>query len=338
MHSYRMLMSMRSLLLAGLGDLDASAVLPEELDEILRVEGKIGADRFASEYGLQLATAQVKDEDGFNLLHYAGVAGNVSVMRVLLEEKKLQVNEGVGKDDQAHFIWKGATALHLSAMYNHEGVRFLLDKEANIDADDNMCMTPLHYCSISNRVEAMQILLDRKADIDHGDIWGLSPIGHAAGNARVQATTMLLKAGASLAGSHGWNPLHQLSISGGKGVTELLLDAGADVNSAIKIKPGSFLKVLHCGARVLKVFGNHSQTVQFLSHIDGMTPLMWAAFLGREELVQTFLERNADPSLKNSLDFTALDLATLTGHDDCIANAKKRSASGDHVDSPLVSA
>ena len=94
----------------------------------------------------------------------------------------------------------GRTPLHLAAWWNDnpEMVELLLDRGANIEAQDDYGSTPLHLATtIGNNPEVAALLLNRGADIEARDDNVGTPLHWAANNPEV--TALLLDRGADIA-------------------------------------------------------------------------------------------------------------------------------------------
>ena len=78
----------------------------------------------------------------------------------------------------------------------------------------------------------------------------------------------------------GWTPLHEAAQRGSKGIAEVLLKAGADVNAKAK---------------------------------DGWTPLHIAVSGKQREVAELLLANHADPNAKNNAGQTPLHLAVQSG-------------------------
>ncbi|GJP45404.1 hypothetical protein CLOM_g4800 [Closterium sp. NIES-68] len=103
----------------------------------------------------------VRDDRGWTLLHIASHMGNIRMVRQLLEEGDVGVDEpSLGPKHP------GATALHLAAAAGHVAVMdTLLEGGANIEARTrgNFGWTPLHHAARHNRRRAMRFLVESGA-------------------------------------------------------------------------------------------------------------------------------------------------------------------------------
>ncbi|CAI5474263.1 unnamed protein product [Closterium sp. Yama58-4] len=103
----------------------------------------------------------VRDDRGWTMLHIASHMGNVRMVRQLLEEGDVAVDEPSLGPKHA-----GATALHLAAAAGHIAVMdALLEGGANIEARTRggFGWTPLHHAARHNRRRAIRFLLESGA-------------------------------------------------------------------------------------------------------------------------------------------------------------------------------
>ncbi|HQQ11315.1 MAG TPA: ankyrin repeat domain-containing protein, partial [Synergistales bacterium] len=56
------------------------------------------------------------------------------------------------------------------------GVTRLIDRGADIEAQDKEGWTPLHYACMNGRTDIARLLLDRGADIEARDMWSYTPL------------------------------------------------------------------------------------------------------------------------------------------------------------------
>ena len=126
------------------------------------------------------------------------------------------------------------TALHYAANHkNPDLVKILLERGADVHAEDSEGRTPLFYCETA---QSAALLIQAGADVDAIDNDGNAPIHTAAATrGRAEVLQQLLSAGA---GVSDWNkylqtPLMRVTESSGPEMRkkiEMLLSQGADVN------------------------------------------------------------------------------------------------------------
>ncbi|WP_333023055.1 ankyrin repeat domain-containing protein [Wolbachia endosymbiont of Pentidionis agamae] len=71
-------------------------------------------------------------------------------------------------------------------------VKFLLEKEVDVNAVDNYGYTPLHHAAEKGLTEIAKLLLENEADVSAIDKDGETPLHWAAKNGRVDAIELLI--------------------------------------------------------------------------------------------------------------------------------------------------
>lgn len=155
--------------------------------------------------------------------------GKVEAVRALLQQNPalLSVRDA-----------EKSTALHVGAR-NEAMVRFLLEKKADVNAQNEMKETPLYLAADAEYLEAhtvIEMLLAAKADPNIANNDGDTPL-HVARSKDI-AELILAKGGDVRAvNDDGWTPLHSAVVQSREDVVEILLANKADVNA--KAKDGS---------------------------------------------------------------------------------------------------
>lgn len=68
---------------------------------------------------------------------------------------------------------------------------------------------------------------------------------------------------------------------------------------------------------MVKAFMKTKVANSVVANADGVTPVMYAASLGRAEIMQFFLDHGCNPHHRNRKGETALDISRSAGHRDC---------------------
>lgn len=134
----------------------------------------------------------------------------------------------------------GETPLHAAALRDQKHAplaSMLLERGADVHAEDRNAATPLHFAAAAGHREVARRLVARGADVCKEDRWSVTPLHKAAGNGQVALVEMLLANGASANALDEWGsaPLHRAVVRGQLAVAERLLGAdggAADANAA----------------------------------------------------------------------------------------------------------
>lgn len=134
----------------------------------------------------------------------------------------------------------GYTPLHLLARhyvdYHAEYLTLLLDRGASIRArSETLEETALHLAVSQGTVDSISILLDRGADIDAQDTDGETPLHAAVQDAYMEEATLLLDRGANIEAQRndGKRPFQLAVEQGDNMIFTLLRDRGANTNAIV---------------------------------------------------------------------------------------------------------
>jgi ankyrin repeat protein len=233
------------------------------------------------------AQARCTDEDGETPLRAAFMAGQVRVMKMLLQHMGLQ-----GLEERIEMEWtplmeacgEGKVGLVREVVQHMEG--------QELEETDNRGRTALHWAALSGHDEVVAILLDKGAQTDIRDDDGTTPLMMAASRGHLGVVQLLVQhtggQGLDATDHYGKTALH-LAVEGGhEAVVTFLLSQGAEATKA---------------------------------HSYGMTPFMSAVALGHVGMAQGFLELQGGQGLDEGDDTgkTALHWAVRGGHAEAAA-------------------
>jgi len=221
----------------------------------------------------QGASINILDEEGFSPLHYASYNGDIRTIEILLENgADVQLQDADGLDALGNAREGGnQTAIALLEDYikqkeidnilieavkskNSEKAKILLLDGADINAEDKLGFTPLHWAIINGDIEMVKFLLKEDADI-YFDIPNTAlnfaklkkqteiakileeraqmdaKLIQSVKTKNIEDIQYLLAQGASVncLDEEGFSPLHYASYNGDIRIIEILLENGADI-------------------------------------------------------------------------------------------------------------
>ena len=226
---------------------------------------------------------------------------------------------------------RGAELAELCALGDVQAVREALEAGERVAGRDERGRTPL-YCTVaagvrvplSTHLEVVRLLLLHGAEADAADGEGRTPLTLSLekGGAFAGLTELLLDFGADPNGpASGRTPLHLAAECGSARQVELLLERGA--NPLAKDGEGrsalmSALLAEDGGLEKVRLLLDAGSDVNARCPLwgdEGVTPLMAAAALAPPELVALLLDRGALMGLRSASGLRALDFARLAGRE-----------------------
>lgn len=207
----------------------------------------------------------------------------------------------------------GLAVLHLAADYRYESVvRLLLDKDADISVLDNTGMTALHKAALiqEDPMPIFQLLLESGADFSVKAEGGAA-LEMARSEWQEPMVRLLLERGADLVSvynKHGGTTLHFAARHGYDSIVRLLLDQGADISA----QDENGETALHLAAcyyeTTVRLLLDKGVDISIQDN-QGWTALHSAACIGEDKIAQLLLNRSADLSVRNKHGRTALGTA-----------------------------
>ncbi len=218
--------------------------------------------------------------------------------------------------------------MYAAGMGSIEAMQMLLDRGADVNAQNAFGQTALMWCATDAR--KVKLLLDRGADVNKTARSGRTALMLAAfANPSADIVRMLLAKGASanIRDQRGWTPLNAAAFGNDTATIRMLVDAGGDINT-----PDTFIGwtplmnaagngnleavklLLAKGAQVNAESKRQNLpkiqtgTVQF----GGWTALATASAFGPPEVVRTLLDAGAEVNVADVRGLTPLMLAVST--------------------------
>jgi uncharacterized protein len=189
-------------------------------------------------------------------------------------------------------LWASVKPLHIACLLRVTTIAaFLIENGAEIEAEDAIGDTPLHYAAIAGHKDAMQLLQSKGADINRK-------------------------------GPGGWTLLHRLAFldepQHARMVNRLVQETGLNINATdsndstalhLSINEGStgfFAALIEGGADV------------HISNSSGDTPLSLALKSNKSRFARCLLEAGADLNIDGTKTATPLIVAILQGSTSCV--------------------
>jgi ankyrin repeat protein len=164
-------------------------------------------------------------------IHELAQKGDLEGLKAMIEKDPKLVNIR-DKDGRTPLHW-ASRGVHL------EVVKFLVDKGADVNAEDSNKVVPLHSLAVRNAAAAIAILVAKGAEVDAKDYGGNTALHYAALSDSVDAVAVLIEKGADIENreNYGRTPLILCARErGGPRTIKVLLEAGGDVNARDKFQ------------------------------------------------------------------------------------------------------
>uniref|UniRef100_A0A671YLX3 Ankyrin repeat domain 52 n=1 Tax=Sparus aurata TaxID=8175 RepID=A0A671YLX3_SPAAU len=318
------------------------------------------------------ADVNVQNKEGKSPLHMAAMHGRFTGSQIIIQNgaeidcvdiygnTPLHVAARYGQEllistlltngaDRARPGIHGMLPLHLAALYGFPDCcrKFLSNELLYV-------VTCLHAAASGGNIECLNLLLSSEAELDVKDNLGRSPLHYAAANGNSQCTISLVRAGAEVNEPDltGCSPLHYAAAShtfcGGETNSDyrltvntfsyymlcvfrcldFLLDNGA--NPTLKNSKG-YSAVHYAAGQMdcLLLLVNREQSADIIDSPDtqGQTALMLAALGRHTDCVHILLEKGANADAADKKGFTALHRAAMLGSEDCVSALLEHGAS-----------
>ncbi|XP_063992926.1 poly [ADP-ribose] polymerase tankyrase [Diachasmimorpha longicaudata] len=155
---------------------------------------------------------------GNSALLDAAKKGNLARVQRLVTQDNINCRDAQGRN---------STPLHLAAGYNNlEVAEYLLERGADVNAQDKGGLIPLHNASSYGHLDIAALLIKYNTVVNATDKWGFTPLHEAAQKGRTQLCALLLAHGADpfLKNQEGQSPV---DLASAEDVRCLLQDAMA---------------------------------------------------------------------------------------------------------------
>ena len=264
------------------------------------------------------ANVDVKDNQGFSMIHCATAANNLTLLHELLPTANTaEVNAKTSE---------GITALMLACEKNHpDVVLLLLQKGAFADEKSDKGLTAAHFCALSNDIASLHHLIDYKADLTIATDRGSTALMLACAKGYVSIVTALLRNTSKSKFKNEISSAFKLrGLAGQPGCLGLLAASkGMDINIGNENSETCLMMACEKGSveivRILLDEGADPNDVDK----NGMTPLMVCCRRGHDRIVPLLLRKGVLVDQQNHDEDTALHLCLRhyresSGHRKCL--------------------
>jgi ankyrin repeat protein len=244
-------------------------------------------------------------------LHYAAYWGLHPVFEFLIIEHSQDVCSRDSTDN--------STPLHLASRNGHmKAASKLIERGADLTAQNNYGETPLHVASQMGQVVVARMLIERGADLTAQNHYGQTPLHLALQKGQVDVARMLIERGADLTAQNddGYTPLHLALQMRRVDVARMLIERGTDLNAQnhngqtplhLALQKGQVdvaRMLIECGADLTTQKRGRS------------TPFHLALQMGQVDVACMLIERGADLTVQKRDGSAALHLALQMGQVD----------------------
>ena len=284
------------------------------------------------------------NRQGENALYYAVAKMNSEVVNLLLEQDDILPDLKTGH---------GTTPLHLACYKgSHKIAALLLNKNADVNAQDNGGHSPLYLAVQENHPDVVRLLLDQDGVIvDLKNNEGVAPVQRACYDSYQNIVALLLSKGANvntqnnggfsplldaveqnhpdlvqllldqddilvdLKTNKGWTPLFKACYKGYRNIALLLLNKGADVNAQNDEGYGPLhVAVERKHPAVVELLLDQDSIIVDLKNNEGITALQTACYEGNQVITALLLNKGADVNSQDSEGFSLLFSAVQQNH------------------------
>ena len=260
------------------------------------------------------ADVHTKDDNGRSPLHSACNSGALDVVKILV-----RAGAGVRATDN-----EGHTCLTLAVCSGHtDTVRYLVGLP-DVDVNDGGGYDDaLHYAVMSCNADVVQMLIDAGADIDMLDNDGRSPLLSACNSGALDVVKILVRAGAGVRArdNQGDTCLTLSTLVACSGHTDtvryLVGLPDFDVNDGGGYHSALHYAVMSYNADVVQMLIDAGADIDTLDN-EGCSPLHSACNSGALDAVKILIRAGARVRATDNEGHTCLTLAVCSGHTDTV--------------------
>ncbi len=259
---------------------------------------------------------QVQQSPGVITMLEAAGSGNAESVSAVLKS---------GGDANARQISagpeQGMTALIYAARTGHLGVvKTLIEARANVNAQAADGRTALMYAAMGEEASVVRALIEAGANVDARDDQGITSLMLAAGRGSAESLQTILRQGANPESRNKWGdtPLLYAARIGSREKVSILLDAGASIDAVNQSGQSALWLAFEPDTVDTDLIGMliaRGSKVNQADSVNGVTPLMRAAWRANVEAVRMLLESKANRETRDRDNLTAKEWAANRGDD-----------------------
>lgn len=245
-------------------------------------------------------------------------------------ERQMWFDSYWSKTHSDHEIMPGSfTSLHLAAYAGLSWLVLKLLSPGNLrdfNARDSQGNVPLIWAARNGHCLAVQLLLDKGAEIGAENHEGVTALYWASNNGHAAAVELLLKRGANCKPRDkvGWTSLHRAAFNEHRGVIRILLDNDADIEATDTTKWTALMRAATTGnIEVTRLLLSKSANPH-VRDMEGCTPLHHAAAFGHSQILKLLLEYGAELGARDNEKWTVLHQAAWNGHEKTVIYVLKK--------------
>ena len=263
-------------------------------------------------------------DTGWTLLHYALTAGQLSTTKFLKDAGADVHAESARRDTPAEIAWNRI----LSGCLDGKSENLLREIFEDDSSLDERQFTTLHKIVLGiigkTLADELEVTTAHINDIDSS---GNTPLAWASARGDHESVGLLLEHGALLgiANNVDAEPIHLAAQTGNINTVELLIKAGANVNSMVR---HTKMTPIHYAAE----YKDNSEHISALARLGalidgedymGWTPLHWASWRGHLASLKALLDCGASVNARTHDGNASIMLAVASNSHACVQNLIK---------------
>ena len=279
----------------------------EPVISLLPSSGSNHAAEFLHQNGL--GKVGEADKAGWWPLHYAALAGNIDVLRGLLE-LHADVNRLTSKDEPMLGLPPWMSTLDLALYFKHpEATRLLLAARARLEGG----LSPsVLLAAAADNAEGIGLLCESGAGPLARNLFGVSTLRCAAGSGGSAALDELVRQGRPSSLDLSLALFDAVGYRGGStGLVQQLIAFRADVDFQMNMARDfkALGRLLFAAKSLQHRLGRRTALTTLAYHMHGSTPLMQAIRSAQFEAAAALIAAGARLDLRNSRNWTAADFS-----------------------------